>query len=141
MKRAEFTQRWVVNILGSIDAHVPEATRVQLMESCGRACARAQAAQAVEDCGGDYDQLQATLGKWLGKANVRREGNVVDLRYGKCYCHLQADVPESLAATYCRCSCGWIKEIFETALGSPVEVDLKSSIKRGAQECRFEVHL
>ncbi len=141
MKRAEFTQRWTVNILDSIDAHVPEETKTQLMESCGRACARAEAVQAVEDCAGDYDQLQSTLRKWLGKNNVRREGDIVHLRYDKCFCHLQADIPERLAETYCRCSCGWIKEVFETALGSPVEVHLHGSIKQGAEACRFEVHL
>ncbi len=109
------------------------------MESCGRACAKAEAVNAVVNCRGDYQQFQSILSKWLGKNNVWREGNTVHLIYAKCYCRLHADIPDRLFKIYCQCSCGWLKEVFETALKKQVTVDLKSSIKQGAQQCTFEV--
>ena len=139
MKKTEFTQRWITNILASINSQVSEETKVRLMESCGRACAKAEAVNAVDNCRGDCQQLQSILCKWLGKSNVWRKGDTVHLVYSKCYCRLQVDIPDRLSKIFCQCSCGWLKEVFETALKKQVKVDLKSSIRQGAQQCTFEV--
>lgn len=141
MKHKEFTQRWVVNLMAGIDAHLDDETKLRLMESCGRACARGGVAAEAEACRGDLGKLLAKLKRWIGKENVRWEGDLVHLTYAKCFCHLVADGPATLPATYCLCSRGWVKEIFETVLEKPVDVELLDSIKRGGESCRFVVHL
>jgi hypothetical protein len=49
----------------------------------------------------------------------------------------EAIVPGS----YCYCSVGWVKEMFEQALERPVEVKVEASIRRGDETCRLRVLL
>ena len=60
----DFTQRWVKNLIESIDVHLDEETKIRLMESCGRACAREGPARVAKECQGNLDDWVATLGKW-----------------------------------------------------------------------------
>lgn len=141
MSKKESTQRWVKNLIDSIDAHLDEETKRRVMESCGRACARGGAVDAAKACQGDLDKMLSTLKRWIGEENVRKDGKVVYVVYDKCLCHLVADGPPRLPDTYCYCSRGWLKEMFETVAGKPVDVDLTESIKRGGEKCRFTIQL
>lgn len=138
----EFTQRWVRNLIDSIDVHLDEETKIRLMESCGRACAREGPIRAAKACQGNLDNLLATLRKWGGgEETVQRDGDVVHRLCTKCLCPLVQDGPARLPDTYCYCSRGWMKEMFETVVEKPVDVTLIESIKRGGQMCRFTIQL
>ena len=135
------TERWIENLMGAMDAHLDQGTKAALMESCGRACARLGAIGSAEKCQGDVDKLVTTLERWIGEGNAQRDGDVVHVVYPRCLCHLVAKGPERLPDTYCLCSRGWLKEMFETVVNHPVEVALLESVKRGAKQCRFTVTL
>lgn len=141
MEQIGFAQRWVRNLVESIDEHLDQDTKVRLMESCGRACARAEAVAAAQACGGDLEQLLSTLGRWIGRENVQRDGGAVHVVYRRCFCPLVGDEATEVPAIYCLCSRGWLKEMFETVVARPVEVELVESIKRGADQCRFTISL
>jgi hypothetical protein len=49
----------------------------------------------------------------------------------------EGEVPHS----YCYCSVGWVKEMFEQALGRPIEVEVEASVLRGDEACRLRVSL
>lgn len=137
-----FKQEWVSALMATLDSQLDEAGRRAVMESCGRACARRGAGAALGKAAqGDIDKLVAAIGQSVGKENVRREGNVVHLRYAKCYCPLVSAGPERLSKTYCNCSRGWAMEVFESATGKKASVELVSSIKRGDADCRFVIRL
>ena len=141
MAKDEFAFRWINNILESVNEHLDEDTKVRLMESCGRACARSGVIDSAVVCQGDLDKFLSTMGKWVGKKNVSREGDAIQVIYEKCYCRLKTQVPVELSDTYCSCSSGWLKEMFETVVGKPVDVEIESTINRGAEKCRFLVNL
>jgi predicted hydrocarbon binding protein len=44
-----------------------------------------------------------------------------------------------LSGTYCNCSRGWAKALFEGALGRPVDVVMEQSIIRGDEQCQFRI--
>jgi predicted hydrocarbon binding protein len=134
-------ERWIQSLMTAMDAQLAEGTKADLMEPCGRACARLGPIASAEKCRGDVDKLVATLEKWLGQGNAQKEGDLVHVVYPRCLCHLVAKGPERLPDTYCLCSRGWLKEMFETVVKHPVEVDLLESVKRGADQCRFTVTL
>ncbi len=50
MAREKFTERWVKTLMDSMDAHVDQQTKISLMESCGRTCAREGALRSVQEC-------------------------------------------------------------------------------------------
>jgi len=134
-------QAWISSLMESLDANVDDPARTRLMLSAGRACARRSMVKTAQACNGDMEKLVATMAKHVGQDNARREGNVVHLRYSKCYCPIVAAGPERLSNTWCHCSRGWVHEVFETVAGKPVKVELTHSIKRGDPDCRFLIHL
>lgn len=141
MNRREFTERWVKNLIDSIDSQLDRKSKIRLMESCGRACARGGAIREAKACGDNLDKLLSKLKQWIGKENVRKDGKRVFLDYRKCLCQLVSEGSLKLSDTYCYCSVGWLKEMFEEVIGKPVKVDLKESIKSGGEMCRFVVRL
>ncbi len=53
MAHNKFTQRWVKNLIDSIDARLNEKAKISLMESCGRAWARGGPIPSAEACRGN----------------------------------------------------------------------------------------
>jgi predicted hydrocarbon binding protein len=141
MAQREFIERWVTDLILAMDDQLDEATKTALMESCGQACARRGAIDSAKKCEGDVDKLLATMERWIGKGNVQRDGDLIHVVYPRCFCHLVAKGPERMPDTYCLCSQGWLKEMFETVAGHSVHVALLESVKRGAEHCRFIVTL
>ncbi len=138
----QFRQAWVTTLIETMDAQLDGPAKVKLLEDCGRACARRGSLPSLRrSANGDVDALLKALEGYLGAGNARREGNVVHLRYSKCYCPLVADGPNRLPDSYCNCSRGWALEVFGAITGKPVTVDLISSIKRGGPDCRFTIRI
>jgi len=134
----KLSQAWIVNAVENMDAKIDEKEKIRILEDCGRACARRGAMKAAAESTGDLDKFLGTMKAWIGEKNVRREGATVFVTYSQCYCpNVQA--MEKVPASYCNCSRGWAKEMFETVLGKPVAVELLSSIKRGDKECRLVI--
>jgi predicted hydrocarbon binding protein len=140
-KKEKFTQDWIRTLMNNMDTQLDEGARVKLMELSGRACARQGAVNAVKACKGDLEKFLVTMRKWVGADNVRRDGSKVFLTYSKCLCPQVQSGSEKLSDTYCNCSRGWVKEMYETVLGTPVDVQLTESIKRGGEACRFIIRI
>ena len=50
MAREKFMERWVKSLMDSMDAHLDEQTKISVMESCGRTCAREGAIRSAQEC-------------------------------------------------------------------------------------------
>ncbi len=137
-----FTEGWIKHLMDSIDEHLDEETRIVLMESCGRACARSGPVHVARECQGDLGRWMATLRKWHGgEEYVQQDGNAVRLICTECLCPVAKDIVDGLSDTYCTCSLGWMKETFGAVMGKPVSVELIQSIVRGAERCEFAITL
>lgn len=133
-----FTQQRIVHLITQLDQHIDESTRIEVMEGCGRMCAGAGAVQAAQKANGDLASLLKTLQSWIGEGNVSLADGTVTIIYTKCFCEMAHDIA-GLSPTYCYCSQGWLKEMFETVVSHPVDVHIHETIKRGEQVCRFTV--
>lgn len=132
---------WITTFMKNLNAHCDEETRIQLMISCGRDCARHESIKLAETSKGDVDKFISKLAKIIGKENCYRESDSVHLTYNKCLCKMVSKEPEKLSDTYCTCSKGWLLEMFETAAQKPVQVEILQTIKRGHPSCKFIVRL
>ena len=138
----EFRENWISSLMGNLEKHVDSESLACVMEDCGRDCARRSSIRPLaEACEGDVDGLVSGLAKILGKDNCRREGDKVRVIYPKCYCEMVSKGPEDLPESYCLCSRGWVLEMFETAAGRPLEVEMLSTIKRGDPQCEIVIQL
>jgi predicted hydrocarbon binding protein len=137
------TEKWIATLMDGLDKSVDEETLASVLEQCGRQC---QSQSFVKKVQGLYKKSKGVddfLDK-LGQVykHLQREGGKVYIVYPRCYCSQVNKFPKGkLSGTYCNCSRGWAKALFEGALGRPVEVIKKKSIIGGDRECRFEVKL
>jgi predicted hydrocarbon binding protein len=142
----ELLRKWVESLLSALEANVDAEARVRLMEACGRACAvhhgdleRAEAAGEHTD---DLDELLDSLNRnvsWRGA--WRREADVIVSVCEQCGCPLVREGLVKLSPAFCACSTGFVKALFERALGRPVLVRLEQAIGRGDPVCRFSVRI
>jgi hypothetical protein len=134
-----YARHWVKDLIDHADAQMSEPQRKALLEARGRSCAQGGAARRAEPFKGKLDEFIADLQKHMGPDAARREGDVVKVTYPRCFCPLVADMQEPLSASYCFCSAGWLKEVYETVTGKAVAVEILETVKRGGQQCRFNV--
>lgn len=136
-------EKWVCSLMAGLDEHVDEETLAKVLEQCGRQCqsqSLIKKARRIYEQSGDVDDF---LDKFMKVyKHLHREGNGVYIVYPKCYCSIVGKIPPGkLSATYCNCSRGWAKALFEGALKRPIEVTMEKSIKRGDKECKFKIAL
>ncbi len=138
-QKTKFVHDWISNLMVNMDRQMEKGEKIRLLEECGRACAKRHAQKEALKSRGNVDAWLATMKKWVGENNVKKEGNAVRVIYSKCLCPLVQDGPSLKSDTYCNCSRGWLKEVFETVVEKPVEVKLEDSIMKGGQQCRFTI--
>ena len=132
-------QDWIVSLMKNMEDQFQPDSRMRLMESCGRDCARRSSIYPTQTEKIDPIAFANTLKRYIGKENVIVEDGVIRLQYDTCFCPLVGKGPDRLPESYCHCSVGWLKEMFEKASGESVSVELIQSIKRGAPSCQFIV--
>ena len=128
-------------MIAGLDEHVDEKTRAVILEQCGRQCQSAgfikKAKVIYEKSNGIDDFLRRFEQVYK---HLRREGNNVYIVYPTCYCSQVNKIPKGkLSGTYCNCSLGWAKALFEGALGKSVEVIMEKSIINGDNKCKFRI--
>ncbi|MCJ7423358.1 DUF6144 family protein [Candidatus Bathyarchaeota archaeon] len=134
------SHKWIKSLVQSLHENVDEENRAKILERCGRNCISQSMIARAKKIKKNSKNIEEFLDK-LSKnwKHLKLDGNKVYVEYEKCYCPLVRDYKETLPATFCNCSRGWLKELFESALEKPVEVKLEKSIKRGDEICRFRV--
>jgi hypothetical protein len=137
--------RCINSMMDVLDREVNDETRRAILEACGRDCIGAstlEKARCMKQEAQDLDDLLRRLnGAQIGGGHLRREGDAIHATYDRCYCGSVSKTREPFSPTYCRCSCGWYRQLFETLLEQPVEVDLLGSIIQGDERCRFLIRL
>jgi hypothetical protein len=139
-------REWVATLIATLEMRVDEDTRAELIEPCGRACAlqfddieRAKTIRhGTKGIDGLLDRLNQQVpwcGKWV------RNGDTITSVCEECGCPLVRAGLVRLSPTFCNCSRGWAKAVFEALLGMPPEVELQQAIGRGDPVCQFVVRL
>ena len=152
-ERIEFAEQWLKNFMRILDENVDDQTRCRIMEANGSACAR----DYLKSTGREIKPVP--FEEWVDRVKkqgrsdaIQIEGNIIYYKYLKnyqgldapedfCLCPFVESKPEGLSATYCHCSVGYIKELFELTFDRPVKVELLESVLRGNKRCKFKIEL
>jgi len=130
------------SLMENLDKNLSATERVAVQEANGRACAaRGGSVDWAKSFGGDVDKFLADMRKHVGAGNAVREGRRIRLTYEKCFCPLVADLKDPISPSYCLCTQGWTRAVYEALIGQPVRVALLASIKRGDPKCLIEVEI
>jgi len=92
-----------------------------------------------------YDSC-AGLDDFAAKANKQNAGFTIDncndelfLIYPQCYCSCVKRVNSPISKTWCYCTLGYTKKMFEHVLGREVNVELIESVKTGGNVCKIKI--
>ncbi|UCD93833.1 MAG: hypothetical protein JSU69_08665 [Candidatus Zixiibacteriota bacterium] len=127
----------IKSLMDILDKKVIAKTRKVLMADCH--CLGATVLQKAVTMKKESKNLDEFLEKF--DHTMKREGNVIHVMYSKCYCPSVNKTKKKFSDTYCQCSCGFNKKLFETALNKKVEVTLRNSILQGADQCDIEIRI
>jgi len=135
----------IQNLMNILDESLHWKTRRELMQSCGRRCicdSTLKMAVRLQKKAKDLDELLELMNQsHIGGGHLRLEGNTIHAEYHRCYCGSVSNTEIPFSSTYCHCSCGWYRQLFETVLKKPVTVELLGSIIQGDDRCRFLIHI
>jgi hypothetical protein len=148
---------WVKGALERMNRILDEKTKDRIMEERGRNCARVNPAtlHRVMTRRSKYKSvdefIEAEKNKLLPGMRLEKEGKILYQYYlprslarpMRCFCSLLRELPEkeTVSRTYCQCSLGFVKEMWERLLAKPVRVDVVATAVTGARECKFKIHL
>lgn len=136
-----FINNWLTDLFEAIDTEVDPATKLKLLQACGRGCYRRHKfKQDLAAAGqGDVEKLIAAYRQNFG---IEREGDRVHIRYSDhCFCPAARNRPARPHDLHCECTRATHQTIFETALGRPVKVELLETVRRGGKTCHLVAHL
>ncbi len=147
-------QKVIKRIVAELDRQVEEPTRRGIMEACGRQCFEASRAAGPKATAEQAAKFMDGIRKYVGPVNVRDSaaGTVVYFHYtqnpeglktadGYCLCPIFEDAPKGVSPTYCDCSVGYVRAMFQQATGRETRVELTGSVLRGGKTCTFTVTL
>jgi len=154
--KVEFAGQWVERLMANMDQLLTDEEKKNLMQACGRSCF-IQAFGVASKETPEADCLDNFIKGYQdrGETAVRKEGNTVYFQYGSneqnsyglrlldgyCMCPLVESGPEKLSPTYCQCSAGYVKELFDRLTGKSVRVEVLESLRTGGKLCRFRIDL
>ncbi len=137
--------RCIQGMMEVLDQEADEEARRLIMEACGRSCIGTstlekvrrikQKAQNLEDLLNELNQAH------IGGGYLKLDGETIQASYDHCYCGSVSKAKVPFSSTYCLCSCGWYKQLFETLFDKPVEVELQGSIIQGNERCQFLIRI
>jgi hypothetical protein len=148
-KKNEFALTWVKRFFDTFDKNLDDEKKKEIMEANGKLCFESSlSGNKITPI--DIDDLIARINQNTGEIAAKREDNVVYFHYvgnpsglkvadGYCLCPLVESGPAGLSGTYCHCSVGYVKHMFETYSGRKASVELLESLHRGGKSCRFKI--
>jgi hypothetical protein len=141
----DFVLNWLTDLLDTAETELDVATRIKLIEGCGRGCYRRH--QFKQDIARDgHGDVEKLIAAYKRNFEIWREGSdLVHIRYGEtsaaCYCPAAKNRPPKAGDLHCECTRTTHQTIFETALARPIRVEVLESLRRGCKTCHFLVHL
>lgn len=138
---------YIGKLISRLEERVGRVKTIDILRQCGEMCCGVTTRRRVKELASGTESLKELVRKLneagLGGGRLKmKDENTIVGGYNHCYCGLVKPTTEPFPTdTYCWCSTGWYKQLFETALDQPVKVVLLRSIVSGADECEFVIRL
>jgi predicted hydrocarbon binding protein len=142
----ELIKIWIASVIKGINECVDRDAKKKILENCGKACAiyhgHLEKIASMKEKGRNLEEILDYMNQekmWCGDW-IQRE-NLLSSICEECECPLILTETVKLSPTFCYCSLGFVKSVFEEVLGKPVIVEFKKAIGRGDRICHFTIGL
>lgn len=140
--RIGFMQKRFAKLINTMDSNLDESQKNMLLENMGRECAKEYIENFLHYKGDIEGFLGYVKEKWADKTEFNKEKKeivIIGKKKERCFCPFvsNAITPQS----FCSCSMGWQKEMYEMVTEQNVEVILNTSILQGDESCNSTIKL
>lgn len=134
--------QWFIDLLRKAEGNADERTLVKALAEDGRCCIGLGYVRRAKDAAKGTKTTDEFLTNFEKVFPIlQRDGDKVYVVFHECFCGVMKGFKGEVPESYCYCSVGWVREMFEQALGRPVVVKTESTVLRGGKECRLRVML
>jgi hypothetical protein len=74
-----------------------------------------------------------------GIRKVWHDSEVMYFSYPRCYCSAVKRMNENISKTWCLCTLGYAKKLFDYILDADTQVELIESVKTGGKQCVMKI--
>lgn len=135
---------WIQSVIGLMDQELKKEDLSRILEKCGRGCAfGCGMVEKIQKAGLNprnpdevFQKLQSP--DLFGTRISKGKDCFYTVVYDRCFCPYVNDNIAEIPASFCECTKGWTKQVFETAFGRPVEVEIEQTIIRGGEYCKMK---
>lgn len=138
----ESDSEWVKSVMGRLENKFEFQTIKKIRMNCQCGYGMDEKAALVKELMADAKNLEEFTSSEKAKAAglFCKDGELF-LQFNYCPCPMLADVDRLENNTWCQCTAGYSKVLFEKAFACDADVDLLKSIKMGDDVCLMKITL
>jgi predicted hydrocarbon binding protein len=139
--RFKFTQYRIAKLIEIMYSTLDEKTYQEILEKVGRECGKVFGVY-LKYRGNIEGYIDEVARQWYKEVKYDQKEGIIKIISDKredCVCSLATK--EFTPHTFCDCSAGLFKEIYETVLENSVNVDVIESVLSGAERCVFKIRM
>ncbi|MEA4823699.1 MAG: DUF6144 family protein [Clostridiaceae bacterium] len=143
-KSADYLRKykWAKEVCAYLEAkYTPEQIKILRMScSCHVGDKEKTNTKRIYDEAGSLDEFCEKYNDVYSTLHpVWYEGEALFFSYPTCYCSCVKRVSGPVSPTWCLCTLGYAKELFDYVLGCDTEVELIESVKAGGSRCVIKI--
>lgn len=136
----EDNETWVKSTMNRLENHFDSSTVKQIRMNCQCGYAMDEKLKLVKELIETSSNLEEFASQDKAKAaGLSYTDGELYLQFPFCPCPMLADVDKLDTDTWCQCTTGYSKVLFEKAFGCEVVVELLKSIKMGDSICLMKI--
>lgn len=131
---------WVKSTMRRLENKFDPATTKQIRMACQCGYGMDEKLKLVENLMASSSSMEEFANSEKAKAaGLFYHEGVLYLQFQFCPCPILADVDRLETNTWCQCTTGYSKVLFEKAFGCAVDVELLKSVKMGDDVCLMKI--
>lgn len=138
--KSENNADWVKSTMHRLENIFDQETTKQIRMSCQCGYGMDEKLALLKELTADASDMEEFANSDKAKAaGLFCKNGILYLQFSFCPCPILADVEKLETKTWCQCTTGYSKVLFEKAFGCEVDVDLLKSIKAGDDICLMKI--
>ncbi len=140
MANREDNPSWVRNTMKRLESNFDSSTVKKIRMHCQCGYGMDEKLALLRELMKSSSNLEEFAGQEKAKAvGLSYENGKVHLQFPFCPCPMLAEVDRLETNTWCQCTTGYSKVLFEKAFGCEVDVELLKSVKMGDDVCLMSI--
>jgi predicted hydrocarbon binding protein len=132
---------WAESICADLENEFDEITvkNIRMDCACGPEMGKVKKLKEIFSKSIDIDDFVAKSNKLDQGFMIEHKSKALFLIYPQCYCSCVKRIDKPISKTWCYCTLGYTKKMFEHILDRTVNVQLIESVKTGGEICKIKI--